>query len=453
MVLGATGLVMLYHGRVRGAASWRRFWPWWPSAGRCLPSAKPYRMHRLTAFLDPKADQYHTGYQVWHALIALGSGGIGGMGLGEGREKLFIPEPRTDFIFPVIAEEWGLIGTLALVALFVFVAMRGYAIAYRTKDPFGALLAAGITTLISVQALINMAVATASIPGYGRPAAVYFLWRLVAGADAAGHRHSAEHLVLPGRAGRQGEEKIEPNEDDWNRRWDRGALTRVTAQRALSGVWTGPGVTPARSGIKRAANYPHLGHRRRDGRPCQPRAGSHSDHSDTGSRARTGTRCFGMSAAGMGSSRGWWKRRGSRLSGVQSGKLRRASSLRGLLTRKNLADAFRVPVGIVQAWHEVRRFRPDVVLATGGYVSVPPVIAAGLLRRPVLIHEQTVQIGLANQIAARFATRIALTFEGAASELPPRLRRKAFVTGNPVRQAIFGGDRAAGRGAFRLRPR
>jgi len=128
--------------------------------------------------------------------------------------------------------------------------------------------------------------------------------------------------------------------------------------------------------------------------------------------------------------------------GVQSGKLRRASSLRGLLTLKNLADAFRVPVGVKEAIGEVRRFRPDVVLATGGYVSVPPVIAAGLLRRPVLIHEQTVQVGLANRIAARFATRIALTFEGAASDLPPKLRAKTFVTGNPVRSAIFGGDRA-----------
>lgn len=128
--------------------------------------------------------------------------------------------------------------------------------------------------------------------------------------------------------------------------------------------------------------------------------------------------------------------------GVQSGKLRRASRLRGLLTWKNLADAFRVPVGVAEAIREVRRFRPDVVLATGGYVSVPPVVAAGLLRRPVLIHEQTVQVGLANRIAARFASRIALTFEGAASDLPPNLRAKTFVTGNPVRAAIFGGDRA-----------
>ena len=127
--------------------------------------------------------------------------------------------------------------------------------------------------------------------------------------------------------------------------------------------------------------------------------------------------------------------------GVESGKLRRASSVRGLLTVKNLTDALRVPVGIWEAIGEVRKFRPDAVLATGGYVSVPTVIAAGLLGRPVLIHEQTVQIGLANKIAARFATRIALTFEGAAQELPESLRSKTFVTGNPVRPVIFGGDR------------
>ena len=123
-----------------------------------------------------------------------------------------------------------------------------------------------------------------------------------------------------------------------------------------------------------------------------------------------------------------------------------------MLTFKNLADALRVPVGVAQAMGEVRRFRPDVVLATGGYVSVPPVIAAALLRRPVLIHEQTVQIGLANKIAARFATRIALTFDGAASELPPRLRRKTFVTGNPVRQGIFGGNKARAVARFGFAP-
>ena len=138
--------------------------------------------------------------------------------------------------------------------------------------------------------------------------------------------------------------------------------------------------------------------------------------------------------------------------GVQSGKLRRAATVRGLLTLKNFSDALRVPVGIGQAIGEVRRFAPDVVLATGGYVSVPPVIAAGLLRLPVLIHEQTVQIGLANKIAARFATRIALTFEGSAAELPLSSRRKMFVTGNPVRLAIFGGDKVRAVTRFGFNP-
>jgi UDP-N-acetylglucosamine--N-acetylmuramyl-(pentapeptide) pyrophosphoryl-undecaprenol N-acetylglucosamine transferase len=137
--------------------------------------------------------------------------------------------------------------------------------------------------------------------------------------------------------------------------------------------------------------------------------------------------------------------------GVASGKLRRSSKgVLGLLTGANLRDAFRVPVGIVQAFGAVRRFRPHVVLATGGYVSVPPVIAASLQRIPILTHEQTVTVGLANRIAGRYATRIALTFEGAMDDLPPTLRQKAFVTGNPVRSAIFAGNRARAVQRFRF---
>jgi UDP-N-acetylglucosamine--N-acetylmuramyl-(pentapeptide) pyrophosphoryl-undecaprenol N-acetylglucosamine transferase len=128
--------------------------------------------------------------------------------------------------------------------------------------------------------------------------------------------------------------------------------------------------------------------------------------------------------------------------GVASGKMRRSSrGPLGLLSAANIKDAFQVPVGVAQAFRAVRAFRPDVVLATGGYVSVPPVIAAGMNRVPVLTHEQTVTVGLANKIAGRFARRIALTFEGAMQDLPPALRSKAFVTGNPVRAAIFNGDK------------
>ncbi|BCM92091.1 UDP-N-acetylglucosamine--N-acetylmuramyl-(pentapeptide) pyrophosphoryl-undecaprenol N-acetylglucosamine transferase [Abditibacteriota bacterium] len=118
---------------------------------------------------------------------------------------------------------------------------------------------------------------------------------------------------------------------------------------------------------------------------------------------------------------------------VSTGKLRRYFSL------SNLADWFRVPLGIVQSLAAIRRFNPDVVLATGGYVAVPPVVAAGLLKIPILIHEQTTQVGLANRICARFASRIALSWEAAANALEPKLRAKAWVAGNPVRPQIFGG--------------
>ncbi|MDX1931649.1 MAG: UDP-N-acetylglucosamine--N-acetylmuramyl-(pentapeptide) pyrophosphoryl-undecaprenol N-acetylglucosamine transferase [Capsulimonadales bacterium] len=129
--------------------------------------------------------------------------------------------------------------------------------------------------------------------------------------------------------------------------------------------------------------------------------------------------------------------------GVATGKFRRWSNARRFFEflLPNLRDGLKQPLGLLEALTAVRRFRPDVTVSTGGYVSVPPVIASRLLGVPVLTHEQTVTIGLANRITARFATRIALTFEGAAEELPPSLRRRTFVTGNPVREAIFQGDR------------
>jgi UDP-N-acetylglucosamine--N-acetylmuramyl-(pentapeptide) pyrophosphoryl-undecaprenol N-acetylglucosamine transferase len=126
---------------------------------------------------------------------------------------------------------------------------------------------------------------------------------------------------------------------------------------------------------------------------------------------------------------------GIKFVGIETGKLRRYLSL------ENLTDQFRLPIGLFQSLAIVRRFRPDAVLSTGGYVAVPPVVAAALRRVPVIIHEQTVQIGLANRITSRFATRIALSFPSALDELAPRLRAKAEVFGNPVRGVIFNGDR------------
>jgi UDP-N-acetylglucosamine--N-acetylmuramyl-(pentapeptide) pyrophosphoryl-undecaprenol N-acetylglucosamine transferase len=127
-------------------------------------------------------------------------------------------------------------------------------------------------------------------------------------------------------------------------------------------------------------------------------------------------------------------RAGIPFAGIETGKLRR------YLSRENFTDLLRIPIGVAQAARAVGRFRPDVLFSTGGYVAVPPVLAARLRGVPILIHEQTVQIGLANRITARCATRIGLSFESALTELPPSLRRKATVFGNPVRPEIFGGD-------------
>jgi cell division protein FtsW len=151
--------------------------PAWPMAaagfaGLCGAAAlvwhSPARLARVLAFLDPAQHLDGAGYQLIHSLIALGSGGLFGRGLGASRQKLFfLPEPETDFIFAVIGEELGLIGALAVVFLFVLILRQGMKIASRARDPFGALLAFGITALVVFQALIHIAVVTASMPTKG----------------------------------------------------------------------------------------------------------------------------------------------------------------------------------------------------------------------------------------------------------------------------------------------
>jgi cell division protein FtsW len=110
------------------------------------------------------------GYQAYQAMIALGSGGWSGLGLGNGRQKLgFVPEDHTDFIFSIIGEELGLIATLLVVLAFVVIAVCGIYIALRAREPFGMLLAAGVTFLICLQAAINIGVVTSALPNKGLP--------------------------------------------------------------------------------------------------------------------------------------------------------------------------------------------------------------------------------------------------------------------------------------------
>jgi len=129
-----------------------------------------YRMERVTAFLNPWGDPLDSGYQIIQSLYAFGSGGLFGVGLGLSRQKfLYLPAAHTDFIFAVIGEELGLAGTLAIVTAFLLFAYAGIRIALECKDPFGRLLAGGLTAMIVAQALMNMAAVTGLMPITGIP--------------------------------------------------------------------------------------------------------------------------------------------------------------------------------------------------------------------------------------------------------------------------------------------
>jgi cell division protein FtsW len=131
---------------------------------------KVYRAGRVAAFLDPQADPLGKGYQTIQALLAFGSGGVAGLGLGLSRQKYFyLPEAQTDFIFAIIGEELGLLGTLAIVAAFAAFAWAGFRIAAASKDRYGRLVAAGLTIMVVVQAVMNMAAVTRLMPVTGIP--------------------------------------------------------------------------------------------------------------------------------------------------------------------------------------------------------------------------------------------------------------------------------------------
>lgn len=129
-----------------------------------------YRMRRFTTFLDPFKDIQGDGYQVVQSLYALGTGGTFGVGLGQSvLNKLYIPEPQNDFIFATIGEELGFVGGVFIILVFLTLIYRGVKIAINAPDLYGTLMATGITSLIAIQVMINIAVATSSMPVTGLP--------------------------------------------------------------------------------------------------------------------------------------------------------------------------------------------------------------------------------------------------------------------------------------------
>ena len=133
-----------------------------------MPGLVPYAASRLASWLDPFADPLGDGHQTIQSLYAIGSGGATGLGLGNSRQKhLFVPEPQNDFIFSIVCEELGFVGALAVVALFVLLLLRGITLAVRAPDRFGGLLVVGFVVQVAMQAALNIAVVTNTIPNTG----------------------------------------------------------------------------------------------------------------------------------------------------------------------------------------------------------------------------------------------------------------------------------------------
>ena len=133
-----------------------------------LPELVPYATDRLASWRDPFADPLGEGHQTIQSLYAIASGGLAGLGLGNSRQKyLYVPEPQNDFIFSILCEELGFIGAALAVALFLALLLRGMSIAIRARDKFGALLAVGFVVQVVLQAILNIAVVTNTIPNTG----------------------------------------------------------------------------------------------------------------------------------------------------------------------------------------------------------------------------------------------------------------------------------------------
>ena len=129
-----------------------------------------FRFDRLTSFLNPWADPTGDGWQVIQSIYAIGSGGLFGSGLGNSKQKyLYLPYPQNDFIFSVLAEELGFVGCVIVILLFGIFIWRGILVAMKAQDTFGSLIAVGITSLIGIQVIINIAVVTSSMPVTGMP--------------------------------------------------------------------------------------------------------------------------------------------------------------------------------------------------------------------------------------------------------------------------------------------
>ncbi len=352
--------------------------------GTVFALSADYRRARITAFLNPWENAGGTGYQTIQSLIGVASGGVSGTGLGASRAKWgFLPEAHTDFVFAIIGEELGLIGSLVVVGVFAAMIVCGLRIAARASDTFGAMLAIGVTAWFAVQAFVNVGAVLGLLPitGVPLPFVSFGGSSLLATMLAAG---VLVNVAIHGHA---------PHDP---------ARHRIATRRAAQ---CGPGT------VKVLVT-----------------GGGTAGHVLPALAIATALRERGHEVHVVGSQRGLEARlvpeAGFPLTLLPGRGIARRLTLDNVGAVVGLVRAFVTAVGLV------RRFRPGAVVAVGGYASVACGLGAVLWRVPLVVHEQNAVPGAANRLLARFAAVCGVSFPD--TPLP-----RAEVVGNPVRAELF----------------
>lgn len=289
-----------------------------------------FRIDRITAFLNPWEDPTGTGWQIIQSLYAIGSGGIFGVGLGESKQKfLYIPEPHNDFIFSVLAEELGFVGCAVVIILFAIFIWRGLVIAMKAPDMFGSLVAVGITALVGIQAIINIAVVTSSMPNTGMPLPFFSYGGTALVILLCSVRCTIKHI-----------KKLQKS--------IKGRVKKMKVIIAAAGTagHINPGIAIANKIKEEEPNSKII---------------------------------F------MGTARGLEndlvQRAGYELKTVEAYGLAKKISL------DNLSKIMKTMKGIGQAKKIVKEFEPDIVIGTGGYICGSAILAARKYSVPTMLHE------------------------------------------------------------------
>ncbi len=331
------------------------------------------------------------------------------------RSSSTCPAPTPTASSPSSARSWGSSAAPLVIALFAFLMIRGFRVILRARDDFGSLLAVGIVSWIGYQALINIGGITRDAAAHRHPAAVPELRRLGAAGDARG-------IGILLSVSRYGVDAKSTGEEAAARRrlgQDRAAR-RARPRRAGARAAAGP------SGRERGEGG-LCGRRHRRPRVPEPRRRPRARGRDARRAASRSTCCTSASAAASTS-------RSCRREGIAVPRDRRPGRCACRRRSPFAGNMLKLARGVVQSFGILRRFRPDVVFATGGYASVPVGVAARLLRRPLVVYLPDVTPGWAVRLLSRLATRMTTTSERALAHLPAA---KTAVVGYPVRERLL----------------